>query len=255
MSTIHWAPDLVEEAVFLHWTQAARTDPSAASIWAREREPLYLALPGSGRDKAFQEHARSWFARLRLGEPIEAALRACPRVLAGLPEIDVRRVVRARDEGSEVFGGADSTIHGAKRMVLGVLPHRFLDPAALEEIALRELLYADDMLDPDFGFDPRLDAGPDADPARRELVCDRFRVLWAARVSGRMGRRSAPQMIPPPPDARFKLAFGRGLDPGAIEALFREVWSGGLATYDALLAQASSGYVPAALATSSRSPN
>jgi hypothetical protein len=253
MSTIHCAPDLVEEAVFLFMTQSGGTDPVAAATWRREREPLYLSPPGVGRERAFQGHARAWFERLGLSAPIEAALRSCPRVSAGLSAIEVRRVVRARDVGSEVFGAAGAARADPKRMILGLQPHRFLDAAALEALVLCELLHADDMLDPDFGFDPDLDAGPEADPARRELVRDRFRVLWTARVQGRLARRSDPHASPPPADPSFRLAFGRSADSDAVEGLFREAWSGGLATYDELLDRACCG-CGRALASSSPSP-
>lgn len=251
MLPIRYAPELVEEAVFLALTQGSARDPALALAWQREREPLYLLAPGPGRDRAFQAHASGWFTRLGLEQPLESALRRCPRVRAGVSAIDVRRVVRARDEGSEVFGARAAGGASSCRMVLGLLPQRFLDPASVEELALRECLHADDMLDPEFGFDPDEKPGGDCEPARAELVCDRFRMLWRARVSGRLARRTSSRAAAPDPEVRFRLAFGPDADPAAVETLFREAWSGSLATYDALVERASDG---CAVASENRCP-
>jgi hypothetical protein len=239
MPTIRYAPELVEEAVFLAMTQGSSPDRALALAWQRERDPLYLLPPGPGRDRAFQAHASGWFTRLGLGAPIENALRRCPRVEAGLSALDVRRVARARDEGSEVFGPSGGNVGSSCRMVFGLRPQRFLDLASVEELALREFLHADDMLDPEFGFDPDARPGGECEPARAELVCDRFRMLWRTRVSGRLARRTGARASPPDPEAPFLRAFGPQADPAAVKALFREVWSGSLASYDALVERAS----------------
>ncbi|TAH36410.1 MAG: hypothetical protein EYC70_11465 [Planctomycetota bacterium] len=235
MSALEFEPGLAEEAVFL-WVSRRLESEATVAAWQRERESLYHSAPGPARERAFREHAAGWFDRLRLGQPIHSALRACPRVAQGIPALSVRGVVRARDEGSEVLGtaGADQP----ERMVLGLRPQRFLDPPALEELALREFLHADDMLDPEFGFDPVFDPGFPSGYGNRERVRDRLRVLWEARVHGRMARGVNPRAAPPAPDADFRVAFGRDADSSAVDALFCGAWSGALATYGALLERA-----------------
>jgi hypothetical protein len=120
------------------------------------------------------------------------------------------------------------------------VPARFLEPDALEELALRELCYADDLLDPAFAFDPRR-ADAETDPARRELARDRFKVLWRARIDGRLPRRRNSTATVPTADARFRAAFGPTADPQAVDELFRKAWSGELATYPQLLDPATCG--------------
>jgi len=234
--TIRYASDLAEEAVFLFMSRGGEGDPIEARSWHREREPLYLAPNGPEREARFHEHALRWFERLALGAPVERAARSCPRAVGVLASIEVRRVVRSRDEGSEVFGSEDPSAGGARSLVLGVLPCRFLEPQALERIARRELLYVEDMADPAFEFDPRRRHAGAEDPARRELVSDRFRVLWEARIDGKLAR---PASALPPSTARFRQSFGKSFDPEAVESLFREAWSGELATHAALLERAS----------------
>jgi len=254
MTAIHCAADLLEESVFLY--MQAKADQVDALLWQGQRDALYGTTTTRERDDAFQAHARLWFERLGLARPIETALRTFPRVRTALESVDLRRVLRAREEGSEVYG-SQSAAGGARHLVLGLLPGRFLDPQALEELALRELCYADDLLDPAFGFDPRR-ADAETDPARREIVRDRFKVLWRARVDGRLQRRHGSTAAPSASDPRFRAAFGRACDPLAVADLFQRAWSGELATYAQLLDQALSGVGSAPLvsakAGSSSSP-
>ncbi len=238
MTAIHCASDLVEEAVFLY--MRAQADAIDALLWQGQRDALYGTTTARERDGAFQSQARLWFERLALARPIERALRTFPRVRAGVERVDVRRVLRARQEGSEVFGSQDPAAGGARHLVLGLVPSRFLDPQALEELALRELCYADDLLDPAFAFDPRR-ADAEADPARRELVRDRFKVLWRTRIDGRLQRRRGSTAAPPAADARFHAAFGRTSDAQGVDDLFQRAWCGELATHAQLLDQATCG--------------
>jgi hypothetical protein len=149
----------------------------------------------------------------------------------------VRRARLARDEGSEVLGSAGDP----RRVVLALAPRRFLDPPALEELALHELSYAEDMLDPAFAFVPSFDPGPVEGHARAELVRDRLRVLWQARVRGRLARRGEQNAPPAAPTAEFRQAFGPSTATEDLDALFADAWSGALATYATLLAAARDG--------------
>ncbi len=246
MTAIHYASDLVEEAVFLFMQEQA--DAVDALLWQGQRDALYGSTTSQERDGAFLTHARMWFERLALARPIVTALATFPRVRAGVERVDVRRVLRARQEGSELYGATDPARGGARRFVLGVLPSCFLDPEALEQLALRELCYADDLLDPAFAFDPRR-ADAESDPARRELARDRFKVLWRARVDGRLQRRRGSTSAPPSADARFRAAFGPASDPQIVDELYRKAWSGELATYSQLLDHSAHGVVADPLAS------
>ena len=232
MSTLEFEPVLVEEAVFL----AMHSMDTSVRAWERERDALYRTPASPTRERAFRDLAAKWFDQLGLARPIESALRACPRVRDGIVTIDIRHVVRARDECSEVLGRSGAC--KPERLVLGLRPERFLVPATLEELALREFLHADDMLDPAFGFERTFDAGAEPGSAQLELVRDRFCVLWEARVQGRMARRADAAAAPPLPSARFRKVFGAHAPPSAVETLFQRAWSGALASYGALIEHA-----------------
>ena len=116
---------------------------------------------------------------------------------------------------------------------------RFLDREKLFAFALRELLYAEDMLAPSFGYRPKLALDPELEPARVELVRDRFRVLWEARVAGRAERRSGREADASAP-RRFRRAFAPLGDEATFE-LYALARTGALATFDELVEHAAFG--------------
>jgi hypothetical protein len=219
-------PALVEEAVFQRARSLEAAGDALSVRWHREREARY-ALPVAERPRAFAALALEWFERLELARPFTRALARVPEVLRAVREIRLERAVRARDEGSELY--RDGAV---RRFVLTVLPARFLDKDALHELCLRELLYAQDMLAPAFGYVPELrDAGEG--PAQQELVRDRLRVLWAARVAGRVARELGAS--PPPVPREFTRAFAGVLGPEECAALHARASGGELDTFAALL--------------------
>ena len=228
MAIVDVDPGLAEEAVFLALRERPAEEP-AVRAWDRERDELYRLPPGPERDRGFRELARAWLARLDLARPVERALAACPCARAQLSAIHVRRARRPRDEGSDLFSAPRAG--RPERMILAALPRRFLEPARLEELALCELLHAEDILDPAFGFEPVFDPDPAAGHARRELLRDRFQVLWEVRVRGRMARLAGGG---PAPEA-LALRAGRAFAGARVDALVRSAWSGELASRRALL--------------------
>ena len=120
-----------------------------------------------------------------------------------------------------------------------VRQERFADGDALRELALRELLYADDMLDPMFGYRPALPPEVTVEHARAELVRDRFSALWDARIRGKMARLTSGE-IESEPDGNFAKAFKRA-DEALLRELFRSAVVGELATYDDLMGRALAG--------------
>jgi hypothetical protein len=78
----------------------------------------------------------------------------------------------------------------------------------------------------------------DQDPARAELVRDRFAVLWEASISGRLARAGDPFAAVPAVPERFRRAFGSTLAPFELTELHAEAWRGGLATQASILERA-----------------
>lgn len=220
-------PGLAEDAVFARMRALAARDPETAGCWDREREALY-SRPKGERDEAFLVLAKAWFERLDLARPLHRALARTPSVRAGVSEVRLHRALRHAQEGSELFRDGRRS-----RLALGITPARLADPAEAEPFFVRECLYAEDMLDPAVEFAPELglEAG---EHARAELVRDRLRVLWEARVAGRTARMLG-TVCPTSPSSAFRRAFAAALSSAEVDALHSRVSVGELATFPQLL--------------------
>lgn len=225
-------PALAEEAVFERMrVLEARSHPDAQR-WQREREALY-AVTSEQRKAPFEALAERWFDRLGLLRPLSTALSSTPCARELVDELRVHRAARRAQEGSELYRDGDRA-----RLVFGLTPLRFAHSEALEEFFLRECLHAEDMLDPAWGYTPRLPSEPGEEPAHAELVRDRLRVLWKARVQGRMARLrgTLPASVAEP---EFLRAFGSAGTPSVeLDALHALAASGALGDYAALIAAA-----------------
>ncbi len=213
-------PALVEEAVFLCLCRAAG-ERDRADEWEREREALFALHGPRERERAFAGLGLRWFERLGLARELAGALETAPRVRA-LGQIRVRRALGRRDEGSDLFDE-----DGRTRFEVALAPARFLETAALREFLVHECLYAEDMLDPAFGYHRGLGPGLADERARTELVRDRLAMLWRARTCGRAAAHlgePAPLRAPP----AFRRAFAGALDAGGIDRLHERAAGGDL---------------------------
>ena len=97
------------------------------------------------------------------------------------------------------------------------------------------------MLDPAFGY--RHELGPDLAPGdpRTELVRDRLRVLWEARVLGRARALLGSRGTSLGPPRAFLRAFAGAGDSAELQRLHERARLGALATFAELLAAARRG--------------
>jgi hypothetical protein len=97
-------------------------------------------------------------------------------------------VPRTADEGSELFVRADDGTPAAlrRRLVVRMRAETLVDPARCRALLRRELLFAADMIDADFGYEPSLHPSPS--PAEDRRVAARYGAAWAATVVGRLGK-------------------------------------------------------------------
>jgi hypothetical protein len=70
-------------------------------------------------------------------------------------------------------------------VAIRIRPGTLADERRALEFLRRELLHVSDMLDPAFGYEPRLPRSPTGPPEDR-LVRDRYAVLWNCSVDGRL---------------------------------------------------------------------
>ena len=224
-------PALVEEAVFLRLRRSAQERDPHADEWEREREATFALQGPRERESVFAKLARRWFDRLGLARALTEGLEGAPHLFA-LGRIRVRRALGRRDEGSDLFDQ-----DGQTRFELALAPARFLDLAALREFLVLECLYAEDMLDPAFGYRRGLGPGLANEWARTELVRDRLAMLWRARTRGRAAARLG-EPVPAETPPGFQRAFAGALDARGIDRLHARAAGGALATFSELLAAA-----------------
>jgi len=157
----------------------------------QERDRIYEQTDPEDREPLFAELHGGWFERFNLEEPIRGAFADLPLIEESFGLCVVAIAKRASDEGAELFvrpPEPDVDESNRRRVVIRLLPASFIDLPGLKMFLARELLHVADMLDPAFGYDPVLPAGL-AGQTQDRLLMDRYSVLWATTVAGRLLRR------------------------------------------------------------------
>ena len=146
-----------------------------------ERDPLYAIADAEAREAAFLTlHAR-WFQRLGLDRALPEALAERPEVAAACDRCIVARARAAPAEAADLLVAPPLSPTLLVRFTPEGLGSRERALAFLRH----ELLHVADMLDRDFGYEPRLP--PSGGPRLRDDRCaERYRVLWDAYVDGRL---------------------------------------------------------------------
>jgi hypothetical protein len=219
-----YEPAFVETAVL-----AALNDQRHECAFHAERDPLYAIADGDEREAAFTAlHAR-WFDRLRLDHPLRQALAERPEIEAGCARCIVVHAPAARAEVADLLVSP----WGRPQLVLRLTPETLARPDCALALLRHELLHVADMLDPDFGYEPRLPSpdGAAFDPART----GRYRVLWDAYVDGRLVRQGrVPSTRRGERLSEFRQAFG-ALGEGT-EAAFERFFDADRCTHAGLIA-------------------
>jgi hypothetical protein len=184
--SVEWDPRFVEEAV-LRAVEARRVQG-----FRGDRNRLYEIQDPEERDAAFRGFHAAWFERLNLGGVIWQALQEQPLILANARACIVAQARASRDEGAELFvSPAGEGVGEAERRSVGIRldPQRLLDGECLLAFLRHELFHIADMLEPAFGYEPRLPRA-ELGPAHERLLQDRYRVLWDTYIDGRLVRRN-----------------------------------------------------------------
>jgi len=190
---IDFEPRFLDEAVL----RVASATPEGR-LFYREREHIYRIGDAEERGRAFDALNVVWCERLRLMRPLGDALAEQPLVTAGIARCAVGRSPRRRDAGAELLVRTPRTgeaAPAARLLRLLLAPEMLLEPDALMTFLRRELQHVADMLDPGFGYEPRLPAAAGG-PGHEALLRERYRVVWNVAVDGRLlGARRLPDQI------------------------------------------------------------
>ncbi len=198
---IEYEPRFLDEAVL----QAASVRPEGR-LFYRERERVYTVRDPEKRGRAFDVLNVAWWERLGLGGPLAEALAEQPLIEREVARCAVGRPARREDAGAELLVRPASPPGPADRLLrLLLAPELVIAPDVLTPFLRRELQHVADMLDPGFGYEPRLpvDVGG---AAYERLLRERYRVVWDATVDGRLVRA---QRLPARVEAERKMQFAR----------------------------------------------
>jgi hypothetical protein len=184
MSEIECEPRLVEEAVL-----CALKGQAEETRFRAERDRLYEVADPEAREAGFRAFHAEWFERLGLGRGIAQALQERPSVAMNVTRCLVVSASSGRDEGAELFVSPDNGRGESPRraVVIRVRPETLSIPRRLRFLLRHELTHIADMLDPRFGYEPRLRVS-EALPTRERLLRERYRVLWDAFIDGRLAQ-------------------------------------------------------------------
>jgi hypothetical protein len=136
-----------------------------------------------------------------------------------------------KDEGAELYVSTETGRAG----VVAFRPERFERLPGLERFLRHEFTHVQDMLDPAFGYSPRLDL-PGQNAAQQRLTRERYRLLWDITIDGRLSRASAAGCsLQQQHRADFDRAFGFWAETKRDE-VFTDLWNDPHPRHTALLA-------------------
>lgn len=227
---IEYDPQLIEQAVFL----AARRDPELERELHAVVDPSYDQPAGEARDARFRDVYAAFSARLRLHRPLSELLAERPLIAGNVGRCIVREAARANAESAELFvRRTDGTATPRDRtLLIQVCPKFLLDTERLAHRMRRELLHVADMLDEQFAYRLAVISGL---PARRDLVRDRYRVLWDTYVQGRLAREDRADDGYTQSLRRMFAAAFNGCGGPSQDSAFQRVFSAATLTHDQLL--------------------
>ncbi len=208
---IEFDPLLVEQAVFLAIPGTVYEKDFHAT-----REVCYLETDPERRDHDFLHLEREWFVKLDLARPTTDALAEWPAILSRVQRCILAPSLRRRDECAELYG--NHALNGPKlNLLIRLDAGLFTKPAQMRAFLRHELMHINDMLDPDFDYDPSLGQFLD-DSGIPNATRDRYRLLWDVSIDGRLSARYGTAIAP---QTRNEIEFGkrfRVLGPRIAEA-------------------------------------
>lgn len=220
---IRFDPGLVEQAVLLAVESAAA---EKRRCFRAARDPIYEIEDAGRREAGFAALHACWFDRLRIGEPLLRLVCERPSVARSIAACLVVPAPRRKDEHADLRRALPAGGTGTDRPVLIVqlLPATLVDAGRLGGLLRRELLQVADMLDPAFGYDPKVALRETSGPLA-SLLRERHALLWRVTVDGRLARQGElGEQNVRRLRSRFRSVFG--MLPRSGEAVFRSLLSG-----------------------------
>lgn len=232
---LRYDEQLVEAAVFL-CASGHRRDIPALQIrrFHAEREKPYRILDPDERNAAFFKVHLDWFREWGLEQSLIQIVNEFPLLSASLTVLAFRKARSRAEESAELFVSPET----GRNAVVALLPERLARGENLGPFLRHELAHLHDMLDPAFGYSREIPAAGN-DRVRERLIRERYRLLWAITVDGRLQRAGR---ATPGNEQTHRLAFDRAFDflpESRRNEIFTRLWTGTQPRHAELLALAS----------------
>jgi hypothetical protein len=174
-------PSLAEAVVLREMSRReAAGDVALAHTYRRLSDPLYDLPSEEEREQGFARLHVQLFEQLGFSKQVRDALAEFPDVTRKVRRVFVNRAFTRADEGADLS-------QDAKSVGISLMANRFEEVWRLRAFLRHELMHVADMLDEAFGYD-RDDGLLTYLPAQRNIIRDRYRVLWDVTIDGRLTR-------------------------------------------------------------------
>jgi hypothetical protein len=228
-------PALTEAVVLGEIRQReAAGDSSLAHAYRCLAVPLYEEEPGEKREQGFARLHLQLFGQLGYPALVSDALAEFPDLTRRVQRLFVSRAFSRPDEGADL--SQDTTSVG-----ISVRAERFQDPPRLRAFLRHELMHVADMLEAAFAY-RRDDSLFAHSPARRNVLRDRYRILWDITIDGRLTRANKETVADKEQRYReFSALFGNLPDPHRRQS-FDRLWRAESVRHEELLRIADCGF-------------
>jgi len=227
---IHYDPLLAEAVVLMEIKRREEAgDLEPLRAYRTLADPIYERIPLEAREGEFEKVHRGFFLRLGLGEALPKALGEFPELQDTVEEVFIGKAVAEQEEGADLG-------YGRTRIGIKVRPERFGDSQGLRRYLRHELQHLADVLDPAFGYvrEERLGSSP----AEENLIRERYRLLWAVCIDGRLARQGKETIATKEDRLRdFETLYPRSPRPQRL-AIFESLFGAERLTHGEILAMA-----------------
>ena len=230
---IKYDPRLAEQAV----NHRVHLDPELEAQLHREADSLYGLPPSSDRDAQFVRVYAALFERIGLDRTLPLLLDERPVIADSVGACLVCHVLRPAQESAELHLRARGVAASPedRTLILQVTAPTVAEPQRFRRRMRPELFHVADMVDPAFRYRRQQIEGL---PARRNLIRDRYKVLWNVYIHGRLASEGhGEETIRPRLLAQLAHVFGMKSDAAASRA-FARVFHASSLTHEQLFAWA-----------------
>jgi len=229
---LRYDEDLVESVMLLFAGNRRSGIPSLQLVrFHAERDRLYRIADADQRNAAFFKLHLEWFREWGVESAMATIAEHFPELKTFLQVLAFRKARGKHEEAGELYVNESGARHG----MIAVRPERFCEMDSLESFLNHELQHLSDMVDPAFGYSPRVRGAP-ASPER--LIRERYRLLWDVSIDGRLlqgGRSTVATKEQRQNEFNRAHAF---LPLTRREQVFQQLWADQMPTHSVLLALA-----------------